>query len=134
MIRSRVARIQAANAILIADGKLDSIGEFFTTDYVAHLTDSELAGHDGIRKFLRALRRSFPDIQVAVEVLAAGKKRIAWQRRLQGTHAKDFMGFPASGRKIVWRDMLTSEFRDGLIAEEWAISDLAERLLRARKR
>jgi hypothetical protein len=36
-------------------------------------------------------------------------------------------------RRIVWRDMVTSRFRDGLIAEEWAISDLAERLLLARK-
>lgn len=31
-------------------------------------------------------------------------------------------------------DMVTSRFRDGKIAEEWVISDLAERLLLARKR
>lgn len=43
------------------------------------------------------------------------------------------MGFPATGRPIVWRDMLTTQFRDGLISEEWAVSDLAERLLLARK-
>ena len=30
--------------------------------------------------------------------------------------------------------MVTSRFRDGLIAEEWLITDLAERLLLARKR
>jgi hypothetical protein len=30
--------------------------------------------------------------------------------------------------------MITSEFRDGLIAEEWAVSDLEGRLLIARKR
>ncbi len=29
--------------------------------------------------------------------------------------------------------MVVSRFRDGLIAEEWVISDLAERLLLARK-
>jgi hypothetical protein len=29
--------------------------------------------------------------------------------------------------------MVTSRFRDGLIAEDWVISDLAERLLLARK-
>jgi hypothetical protein len=34
----------------------------------------------------------------------------------------------------MWRDMVTSRFRDGLVAEDWAISDLAERLLLARKR
>ena len=48
----------------------------------------------------------------------------------QGAYA----GFPASGRVIVWRDMVTSVFRDGRIAEEWVISDLAEQLLGSRKR
>ncbi len=41
------------------------------------------------------------------------------QRTLRGTHQGDFMGFPACGRLIVWRDMVTSQFRDGLIAEDW---------------
>ncbi|MCL4865617.1 MAG: ester cyclase [Gemmatimonadales bacterium] len=43
------------------------------------------------------------------------------------------MGFPATGRPIVWRDMVTSRFVDGRIVEDWSISDLAERLLLARK-
>ncbi len=34
--------------------------------------------------------------------------------------------------RISWRDMVTSEFRDGRIAEEWVATDLAERLLLAR--
>lgn len=29
--------------------------------------------------------------------------------------------------------MVTSRFRDGLIAEEWVVTDLAERLLLSRK-
>lgn len=32
-----------------------------------------------------------------------------------------------------WRDMVTSRFSDGLIADEWVISDLAERFLLALK-
>jgi len=32
------------------------------------------------------------------------------------------------------RDLVTSRFRDGLIAEDWLIADLAEGLLLARKR
>ncbi len=77
------------------------------------------------------LQRAFPDLDVEVAVLLEGEDRVAWQRTLQGTHQGDYMGFRPSGSRIVWRDMLTSRFRDGLIAEEWAISDLAEQLLRA---
>ncbi len=80
------------------------------------------------------LRRAFPDLQVEVEILVEGKDRVAWQRTLRGTQQGDFMSFPACGRRIVWRDMFTSRFRDGLIAEGWVVTDLAERLLLARKR
>ena len=134
--RSLASRIRAANSALIVDGNLEAIGEFFTPDYVAHFTGRDMdGGHDAVRRFLRMLRRAFPDLQIKkIDVLLAGEKRVAWQRTLQGTHEADFMGFPACGRRIVWRDMLTSRFRRGLIAEDWAISDLAERLLLARKR
>ncbi len=135
MNQSPASKIQAANAALLANGNLAAIGEFFTTDYVAHLTDQDMArGHDAIRKILDLYRRAFPDLQVEVEILVEGKDRVAWQRTLRGTHQGDFKGFPATGRPIVWRDMVTSRFRDGLIAEDWVITDLAERLLLARKR
>jgi predicted ester cyclase len=134
MARSLAEKIRAANSALIANGDLDAIGEFFAPDFVAHLTDQDMAGHNGIRRFLGMLQRGFPRLQVEVEILVEGKDRVAWQRTLRGTHQGDFMGFPASGRQIMWRDMVTSRFRDGLVAEDWAISDLAERLLLARKR
>lgn len=135
MNRSLASRIEAANAALIANGDLGAVEEFFTPDYVAHLTDQDMTGgHRAIRKFLETLRRAFPDLHGEVEILVKGKDRVAWQRTLRGTHQRDYKGFPASGREIVWRDMVASRFHDGLIAEDWVITDLAERLLLARKR
>jgi len=127
------SRIKAANATLIGNGNLDAIVEFFAPDYVAHLTDQDLAGHDAIRRFLGMIQRAFAELQIDVEILVEGEDRVAWQRTLRGIHKGDFMGFPASGRQVVWRDMVITRFRDGLIAEDWSITDLAERLLRARK-
>jgi hypothetical protein len=134
MDQSLASKIRAANSSLIANGNLDAVGEFFTPDYVAHVTEQDMAlGFDGIRTILGMYQRAFPDIQVEVEILVEGKDRVAWQRTLRATHQGDFKGFPASGRPIVWRDMITSRFRDGLIAEDWLITDLAERLLLARR-
>lgn len=135
MDRSLASKIRAANSALMANGNLDAVGEFFAPDYVAHLTDQDMTGgHSAIRRVLGMYQRAFADLQVEVEILVEGKDRVAWQRTLRGTHQGDFMGFPASGRQIVWRDMVTSRFRDGLIAEDWVITDLAERLLLERKR
>ena len=134
MARSLASKIEAANGALMGKGDLEAIPEFFTRDYVAHGTGQEMTGHGAIRRFLGLYRRAFPDLQVEVEILVEAKDRIAWQRTLRATHKGGFKGFPATGRRLVWRDMVTSRFRDGLIAEDWVITDLAERLLLARKR
>jgi steroid delta-isomerase-like uncharacterized protein len=126
--------IRAANQALIVEGDLDMVGDFFASDYVAHLTDSDMAGgHEAIRGFVTGLRRAFPDVAVEVEILVETGDRVAWQRTLRATHVHAFRGFPATGKSVVWRDMVTSRIHNGLIAEDWSISDLAERLLLARK-
>ncbi len=80
MNRSLGSRIEAANAALIANGKVDAIGEFFTLDYVGHGTDQVMEGHGAIRRLLGMLQRAFPDLQVEVEILVEAKDRVAWPR------------------------------------------------------
>ncbi|MEZ4423822.1 MAG: ester cyclase [Gemmatimonadota bacterium] len=125
--------IQTANRVLIAEGDLDRVADFFADGYRAHGTDRDLVGHDAIGSYLRMLRESFPDLTVDVEILVKGADRIAWQRRLQGTHAQAFMGFPASGRPVLWRDMVVSRVDGDRIQEEWVLTDQVERMMRARK-
>ena len=133
MSDSLASRVHEANATLVAGGQLDAVPDFFTEGYVAHLTEEDMAGgHGAIRGFLEMLRNSFPDLTIEVEIFVENGDRIAWQRTHRGTHAASFMGIPASGNELVWRDMIVSRFEDGRIAEEWAISDLAERMLTAK--
>jgi steroid delta-isomerase-like uncharacterized protein len=118
--RSLSSKVEAANSTLIGNGDLDAVAEFFTSDYVAHVTEGHITGgHGAIRKVLRMYRRAFRDIRVEVEVFLEKKDRVAWQRTLRATHTGAFKGFPATGRRIVWRDMVVSRFREGLIAEDW---------------
>lgn len=134
MSQTLATKIKAANSTLMADGNLEKVGEFFAPDYVAHVTDEDLPlGHGGLRKFIAMVRSAFPDLRVEVEILVEGTDRVAWLKTLRGTHQGAFKGFPASGQPMVWREMVVSQFRDGLIAEEWFITDLAERFLLARK-
>lgn len=135
MPRSLAAIIHAANTALLVEDRRDAIAEFFTPDHRTHLTGRELGGgHGTIRKVLGMLRRAFPELEVEVEILLAGKDRVAWQRTLRGRHVGAYQGFPGTGRRLTWRDMFISRFQDGRIAEDWMITDLAEQLLRARKR
>lgn len=134
MDQSHAATIRAANEAVLTRGQLDAADRFFTSDYVVHVTGRDVAsGPDFVRQFVGMLRRAFSDLEVEVEILVESGDRVAWQRTIRGTHTGPFQGFPATHVRVVWRDMVTSRFLDGRIAEEWAVSDLAERLLLARK-
>jgi predicted ester cyclase len=126
--------IKAANETLLSEGNLDALEMFFTLDYKIHVTGRDLkGGHKLVRNTLSELRKSFSEIKVEIDILVEDKNRVAWQRTIHAAHSDKFKGFPATGRKIIWRDMVISQFREGLIAEEWVITDLAERLLLSRK-
>lgn len=134
-MESLSSKIMEANQTLLSNGNHEAVREFFTSDYVAHITGQDVAGgHKLIQGLLELYQRAFPHPKVEVEILLEGTDRIAWQRTLRAKQEGAFKGFPASGREIVWRDVVTSRFHDGLIAEEWVISDLAEQLLLSRKK
>jgi predicted ester cyclase len=133
-VDSLASRIRAANTALLVNGDVAAIPGFFAPGYVAHASGRDLTrGHDAIRQTVERWRRAFHDLTVDVEILVEAADRIAWQRTLHATHVGDYAGFPATGRRLVWRDMVTSRFEGGLIVEDWVISDLAEQLLRARR-
>lgn len=134
MSSSPASVVRAANTAILENGDLDAVSELFATDYIAHGTGGDMdGGHEATRRFLGMVMKAFPDLQLEVEILVKSGDRVAWVRRLEGTQKGGFMGFPATGRRVVWRDMVTSRIEDGRIAEEWVVTDLAERLLRARK-
>ena len=112
------ALVEEANEVLLNQGQLDRVGEFFTESYGGG------QGPDMIREFVSDLRTAFPDLRVEVEVLLSGEDRVAWIRRHRGTHQGDFMGVPATGRELTWQSMTVSRMEDGLIAEEWGASEL----------
>jgi predicted ester cyclase len=134
MDQSHASKIKAATAAIVAGRQLDAVDEFFAPEYVVHGTDRDLAGGAAwVRRFVGMLHEAFSDLEAEVEILVESGDRVAWQRTLSGTQNGPFMGFPPSNRRVVWRDMATSRFQDGRIAEDWVITDLAERLLLARK-
>lgn len=127
------AHIRQANEAVLEQGRREAIADYFAASYVAHVAGQRMSGHDAVGAVIDALRRAVPDLKVDVEILVEGEDRIAWLRTCRGTQSGPFKGFPASGKLLQWRDMVVSRIQGGLIAEEWVVTDLAERLLLARK-
>lgn len=133
MPRILPALICTANEAVMAQGRQEAITDFFAPGYRVHGAGQTAHGHGAVSAIVDALRRAMPDLTVDVEILVENDDRIAWLRTCQGTQSGPFKGFPASGKRLAWRDMVVSRFERGLIAEEWVVTDLAERLLLARK-
>lgn len=127
-------RIRDANIQLIKDGNVKGISEFFDTNYTVNFGGSKKSGHEVVRGFTKSIHDAFSKLSVDVEILVESDNRISWQRTIRGTQTGNFQGFPASDLEITWRDMVVSQIEDGRIREEWVVSDLAEALLRSRKR
>ncbi len=115
---------------LIEEGKLDVVEKSFSKNYVAHAGEKEYKGHDFIKNFAEQLHSAIPDIKVVkVEFLNKSGNIITWQRILSGTHKKNMMRIPASGKKVKWIEMVVSRFENGKISEEWIVSELMGQLL-----
>ena len=133
--KSLSAIVQAAASNLFEKGEVESIGTYFSQDYVVHLTNQDYSGgHKIVRAAITQVRKAFLELQVEVEILVESNDQVAWQRTLCGVQEGTYKGFPACNRQIMWRDMIVSRFEDGLIIEEWICTDLAEQLLLSRKK
>ncbi|HVS12847.1 MAG TPA: ester cyclase [Thermoanaerobaculia bacterium] len=121
-------RLRNANDALLNQGNLDVVPRFFLPTYVNHLVDKDVRGSEAITDFVKRVRAAFPDLEVQIQVLATQGERVAWLRTHRGTHRGNFMGVPASGRVVVWRDMVVTRYEADMIAEEWGVSELGARL------
>jgi predicted ester cyclase len=134
VISQHSTAIVAANEAIVVNGKVDSIEHYFSPEYVVHVNGQTFSGgHDVVRKFINTYHRAFSAIEVDIQFLVKTKNRIAWRRTLSAIHIGAFKGFPATNRPLQWHDMVTSAFSNGLIIQEWVVSDLAENLLLSRK-
>jgi|GEM_PF-787882 len=122
-------QIQRANEELLNKGNLELAQELFAPTYVVHRAEGDFeGGPDVIKASLASIRTAFPDLRVEVEILATEGDKVAWLRTHRGTHQGEYLGVPASGRLITWRNMIVTRYEEGKIAEEWTVSDLAEHL------
>jgi steroid delta-isomerase-like uncharacterized protein len=110
---------------LINAGDIDGFGDLMAADVVEH---EELPGleptKEGIKEFFRAYIAAFPDLHMdPQDVLVSGDKVVA-RVRATGTNQGDFMGMPASGKRIDVQLVDIMRFGDdGLVREHWGVMD-----------
>jgi steroid delta-isomerase-like uncharacterized protein len=104
---------------------LDTVASAMADDFVDH---EEIPGleptKEGALEFFRLTIAAFPDVRFEAEdVLVDGDKVVA-RARFTGTHQGDFMGVPASGKRVDIALVDIIRFgADGLAREHWGVMD-----------
>jgi steroid delta-isomerase-like uncharacterized protein len=116
------------NKEFIEQGDLNSFHELVADDVINHSAPPESSkGPDGMLYFLQnILRKGFPDMKVEIFDQVAENDKVTTRKAIHATHLGEFMGIPASHKKVVINVIDIIRLRDGKYIEHWGISNLAE--------
>ncbi len=106
-------------------GNLSAADELFTDDFVSHeeLPPEVPPGREGVKQLFSMLRSAFPDLHAAIKDELVEGDKVVVRSTFSGTHQGEFMGIPATGRRMQYAVIDILRIRDGKVAEHWGVSD-----------
>jgi predicted ester cyclase len=101
--------------------KLDVVDETWTADSVLHVPGFQLPpGRAGQKQIGKAIFAAFSNVHVAVNDTIVEGDRVVERHTATAVHSGEFMGIPATGKKVNWTENHIYRMRDGQIAETWS--------------
>jgi len=80
-------------------------------------TGQNLAGADGLKKWISELRTAFPDMQMVTEETISEGESIAHRWKIRGTHKGTYMGVRGTNKPVTFNGFSICHFRNGRIAD-----------------
>jgi steroid delta-isomerase-like uncharacterized protein len=104
------------------DGALDDL---VVEDFVEHNPlPGQGPGRAGLRDVLTGMNAAFPDIHWDVQGTVVEGERIATFSYWTGTHRGEFMGIPATGRRVTVEAWTLDRYHDGQLTDSRIIMDV----------
>jgi hypothetical protein len=116
MIASDVLAESAKGALerVCSGAGLDPPSRFYSPTFVDHVNDLELRGLAGAERSVALYRSLLSDMSITVEEQLVLGDRVASRFVVHGTSA---------GRRVRFNGITISRFEDGLIVEDWSVTD-----------
>jgi steroid delta-isomerase-like uncharacterized protein len=96
----------------------DQVDRFVARDYRNHnvfVGD----GREANRQFWAGFFAALPDLTATMEDLVVAGDRVVGRFVYRGTHAGEFMGIPATGRRVEMRSIDIWRVEDDMFVEHW---------------
>ncbi len=105
-------------------GRLEIFDELVAEDLVEHEEFPGMAGgREGVRQFFQMMRTAFSDFKMTIEDMVAEGDKVFIRATMGGTHQGEFMGIPATGKRIEVPFGDFVRFEGGKVVEHWGVTD-----------
>jgi steroid delta-isomerase-like uncharacterized protein len=110
---------------VVNEGRLELVDELTKPDVIDHETmdGKPTSGPEPVKEFFAEFRQGFPDLRATVEDMLEDGDQVVARVRFTGTQEGEFMGIPATGKRIDIETIDVVRFEDGLAAEHWGVTD-----------
>ena len=93
--------------------------EIVAADYYNHDAPDPRIGSEGVKAFVTTFKNAVPDAQFRIEYQVAEGDKVVSRYTWSGTHQGEFLGVPATGKRVSWTVTVTFRIADGKIREAW---------------
>jgi steroid delta-isomerase-like uncharacterized protein len=103
---------------VINQGRFEAADELVQEDFVElDPLPGQQQGREGLKDVIRMMRTAFPDLHWLVEETIAASDKVVSRFKWTGTHRADFLGIPATGRKVTVPGVVIDRLQDGKMAD-----------------
>jgi steroid delta-isomerase-like uncharacterized protein len=108
----------------LSKGDTEVVDDVVDPNVVSHSPfPDQKPGAEGLKEAILQFREAFPDLYTKAEDILTDGDKVVGRFTVTGTQKGEFMGMPASGKKITYEEIAIVRFKNGKIVEHWAVAD-----------
>ena len=110
---------------VIHQGNVDAIDASIATNHSLNWpgSPSSICGPEGFKQLLILYDSAFPDLSWTTEEVTSQGETVVARLRARGTHQREVMGMPPTGKQVTWTEMHIFRMADGKLVEHWTNPD-----------
>jgi len=108
-------------------GNVNMLDRYLADNFVEHeaLPPGIPEGREGVKQLTTMLHQGFPDFKATINDLIAEGDKVVCRMTWSGTHQGEFMGIPATGKKVSFEVVDIIRAKDEKAVEHWGVMDVA---------
>jgi len=123
LLEANKALVLRAHEEVWNSGNTNVVEKIYSADYIAHWAYGEDTDREGLKKMVAEARAAFPDMKEDIVHIVAEGDLVVTHFISSGTFTGEMNGLQASGQKLSRPEIAIHKIVNGMIAEQWTVSD-----------